>query len=201
MGLEVFDYKVILALIAALISFSNLVFYVLTIFNGKTKPHFYTWFIWALISFVVGISQILNDAGFGGYYTLLVAFNCTVISLLAFFKSGIKAAKSDHICLILCIFATSLWPITSTPIFSVILLTMIDMAGFIPTARKSYNAPHEENIFTFSIHALTWSLSIVALKEYNSITLIYPIAMVLAPIALVIFIALRRYKLGYKIIQ
>ena len=197
--LEEFDYKWALAGTAALISICNLLYYISTVIKGKTKPHMYTWLIWGLVTVIAALGQIVNGGGWGGYYTLLVAFNCFTIATLAFFKGEKNIVLFDKYCLIACLISIALWPLTKAPLLSVILVTLIDTVGFLPTLRKSYNKPHEENLISFILYGLTYSMSIVALASYNFVTVFYPAVIATSALSLAIMLMIRRRILGYKI--
>lgn len=198
--LDQLDYKWLLAGTAALISACNLIYYLGTVLANKTKPHTFTWLIWAFVMGVTSYAQIKAGAGAGGYYIMLLTINCLLIATFSYFKGTTNITKSDLICLISCLIAVSFWPLTKSPLISIILLSAIDAAGYTPTFRKSYNAPHQENLITFSIFIVTFFLSVLALSEYNPITLIYPVTLIITTLALVIFLMIRRWRLGYRIL-
>lgn len=197
---ELMDYKWALAVTAALISIGNLFYYVSNVLKGKTKPHMYTWLIWGLVTIVASLAQILSGGGAGAYFTMLIAFNCLVIAMLAYYKGEKNIHYSDKICLLLCIFAIVIWPLLKTPLLSVLIVTAIDTFGFFPTIRKSYHRPHQENLFSFAIYTLTYSLSIAALETYNFITIFYPLIIVVTAGALAVMLVIRRKQLGHKIL-
>ena len=197
--LELIDYKWALAGIAALISFCNLIYYISNVIKGKTKPHMYTWLVWGLVTVVASLAQIMSGGGAGAYYTMLIAINCLIIATLAYFKGEKDIHISDKYCLFFCFIAIIIWPLFKTPLLSVLIVTAVDTVGFMPTVRKSYLKPHEENLFSFAIYALTYSLSILALDTYNFITIFYPAVIVITAGALAIMLIVRRKQLGHKV--
>lgn len=197
--IEELDYKVVIVALAAFISLSNLAYYIFNVLIGKTKPHFYTWLIWGLVTVIAALGQIVSGGGWGGYYTLLVAFNCFTIATLAFFKGEKNIVLFDKYCLVACLISIALWPLTKAPLLSVILVTLIDTVGFLPTLRKSYNKPHEENLISFMLYGLTYSMSIVALESYNFVTVFYPAVIATSALSLAIMLIIRRKILGYKV--
>ncbi len=56
-----------IALIALTIIFTVLAnaYYIVTIFRGKTKPHIYSWLIWAIINIAACLIQLQHGAGWG----------------------------------------------------------------------------------------------------------------------------------------
>lgn len=197
--LEAVDYKWVLVGLAALISFCNLLYYISTVLKGKTKPHMYTWLIWGLVTLVAAATQIISNGGAGSYFTLLVAFNCLSIAALAYFKGSKDVALSDRICLAACLVSIVLWQVAPTPLIALLIVTGVDLTGFYPTIRKSFNSPQEENLFSFSLYGLTYFMSILALTNFNLLTTLYPLVIVLASWGLAAFLIIRRKQLGYKI--
>jgi len=197
--IELIDYKWALASFAALISVCNLIYYASNAFKGKTKPHLYTWLIWGIVTVIAAIAQIVSGGGVGAYYTLLIAFNCLFIAVLAYFKGEKDIHRSDKACLGFCLIAIILWPLLKSPLLSVLIVTIVDTVGFIPTIRKSFSKPHEENLFSFSIYAFTYSLSILALESYNFITVFYPAVIVITAASLAVMRIIRRKQLGHKV--
>ncbi len=199
--LESIDYKWVLATLSIVISFSNLLYYIWTVIKGKTKPHMYTWLIWGLVTVVAAATQFISGGGAGTWVTVLVAFNCLTIAGLAYFKGEKTIALSDKICLAGCLIAIVYWPFAVTPLISLFIVTLIDTSGFYPTIRKSFHKPHEENLISFSLYGFTYTLGILALAEYNILTVLYPFAIVLFSWATVVFLIIRRYQLGFKILR
>jgi len=197
--IESIDYKWVLAGAAAIISISNLTYYFSNVFKGKTKPHMFTWLIWGLVAMTVAAGQIVDGAGAGATLTVIASLNCMAIAILAYIKGDKNISRSDKICLFTCFIALCLWPITKLPLLSVVIVTLVDLIGYIPTIRKSYNKPHEENLFTFVIFLISVTLSIFALENYTMLTMLYFVAMNIANLSMVILLVIRRNKLGYKV--
>ncbi len=197
--LEGIDYKWVLAGIAALISMTNFGYYAFGILKGKTKPHLYTWLIWSMVAFTVAAGQIYDGAGAGAVIAILAGFNTLAIAILSLSRGSKDITQSDKILLLGCLIAIVLWPLTKSPLWSVIIVTIIDLVGYIPTIRKSYYRPHEESIYVFAIFLVTVSLGLLALHNYTLVTMFYFIAMNIANIGMAVLLIVRRQKLGHKI--
>ena len=135
--------KEIVGVTAIILAFVAYVPYVRDIIKGKTKPHVYSWFVWGLAGLIIFALQILGGAGIGAYVTLSAA----LISLLVFvlgLRNGKKdITKLDTIFFITALLSLSFWIFANQPVVSVILLTAVDIFGFLPTVRKSWNKPFE----------------------------------------------------------
>ena len=85
-----------------------------------------------------------------------------------------------------------LWYFTADPMWAVVILTVVDLLGFGPTLRKAFHFPHEENLTFFGLFLLRNLLVIVALEHYSVTTLLFPAAVALACLSLILLIGYRR---------
>ena len=60
-------YKELLAAAAIVLTFAMFVPYILSIHAGRTKPHAFSWIIWALATFVVFLAQLADRGGPGAW--------------------------------------------------------------------------------------------------------------------------------------
>jgi hypothetical protein len=188
--------KIIFSIIAAIITFISYAPYILDVRKGKTKPHVFSWFIWALIAYIAGFAQLKGGGGLGAYVALVSASTCLYIAYLAYKDSSITITRSDWFSLIASLLAIPLWVLTKNPLSAVILVSSIDTIGFWPSLRKAYNAPHEETLSNYWLAVIKNLLAIGALTRYNAITLIYPISLIItdAVFFLILFTRLRILK-------
>ncbi len=189
--------KLFLAIAATGISVCNLVYYISTVIRGRTRPHAYTWLIWSIISLIIAVAQFQNGGGYGAYVMAWIATACMTNAALGFVKGRHDIAKSDKVCLGLCLAAIAVWVATKNPFWSILLVTAVDGAGFYPTIRKSWNDPLNENWISFFIYGITFSLSIMALETYSFYTVFYPAVIAFLSWMLVAILHTRRYQLRY----
>lgn len=60
--------------------------------------------------------------------------------------------------------------------------------------------PHQENLISFFVMSMTYILGVLAIQNYNVLTLLYPLVIASFGFLLCVFLVIRRYQLGYKII-
>src|SRR3989344_9662538 len=190
--MDFFTIKNIVGIVAIVLTFIAYTPYFRDLLKGKTKPHIFSWFIWAIVTSIIYALQVSAGAGLGSLVTLAVA----VISLLIFilgFKNGNKMIKKiDIVFLILALLAIPLWLVIDQPVLSIILLSTIDMLGFVPTVRKSWNEPYSETLSLYTITTFRHALSIIALEHYNIVTMLFPITWVVANALFSIMLIIRR---------
>ncbi|MBI4018917.1 MAG: hypothetical protein HY364_01540 [Candidatus Aenigmarchaeota archaeon] len=187
------EYKTTLAILAVAVSLASYVPYFLNIFRNRTKPHVFSWFIWGLLTAIAFFAQIEKNAGAGAWVTGVTAATCFAISSIAFLKSGISyVKKSDWLCLVAALAGIVIWKITSDPLSAVIIVTLVDILGFIPTFRKAYYEPYSETVITFAAGSVTFALSILAFDNLELTTWLYPASLVVANAIFVMMVLLRR---------
>lgn len=170
-------------------------YYFRDIFAGKTKPHAYSWLVWALLTAIAFGGQLSDNGGPGSYVTGVTAAVSFVIFFLAIRQGEKNITRSDKAYLIMAILAIIPWLLTNDPVISVILISIIDFLGFIPTIRKSYHKPHEETLIHYVLAGLKFVLAIVALDHYSITTWFYPASLVAANLFFVVMLILRRKKI------
>jgi hypothetical protein len=192
--MEFFTIKNITAIVAIALTFIGYAPYFRDLLKGKTKPHLFSWFIWAIVTSIIYALQVSAGAGFGSLVTLAVAVISFFIFILGFKNGNKNIKKIDVVFLVLALLAIPLWLLVKQPIISIILLSTIDMLGFAPTVRKSWNDPYSETLSLYAITTLRHGLSIIALEHYNIVTLLFPSTWVIANALFSIMLIARRKK-------
>ncbi len=186
------DIKFILAIISSLLAITAFSLYIKDILNGKTTPHLYSWLIWSILQGTASIAIIHGNGGFGAMNLIFSTILCLSIFLLSF-KFGTKnITKYDTMCLIGSLFAIVIWIFTKDPLYSVILITIIDFVGFIPTYRKSFVEPNTETLSTYIINTVGDVLTVLALSTYSLTTVLYPASLVITNLFLIIILKYKR---------
>lgn len=188
--------KTILSIIAIVLTFIGYIPYIRDTLQRKTTPHIYTWFIWVLVTVIAYGLQVSAGAGVGSWVTLAVAVICFFIFLFGLRNGKKDITKSDTIFFILSFVALFLWLIAKQPVLSVILVSSIDMLGFVPTIRKSWNKPYSETLFSYELNSFRHGLSVLALQQYSIVTWLYPATWVIANGLFSIMLIIRRKQVG-----
>jgi hypothetical protein len=187
--------KQALSVIAIGIAIASYYPYLSNMFAGKTKPHAFSWFIWGLLTGIGFFAQLSDHAGPGAWVTGFTAAICMVIFLFALKEGRRDIIIFDWICLFGAGMALGLWAITDSPLFSVILITIIDAIGFLPTFRKTYKKPFEETLLTYMLSAIKFVVAIMALENISLITTLYPASLVFMNGIFVLIVNFRRKQI------
>lgn len=167
--------KEFLGILAVVITFVGYAPYVLDTIKGKTRPHIFSWFTWAFVTFIIFALQVLGHGGAGTYTTLATAILCSGIFILGL-KNGKKdITKFDTVIFIITLIATGIWIFAKQPVISTILIVTINTLANIPTIRKSWKDPNSETLFTWEMGAVRNFLGLIALSEFSILTWLYPV--------------------------
>ena len=192
------EIKPILSVVAILLAIVGYIPYFRDILRGKTTPHVYTWFIWGFITLIVFAQQKSFGGGVGSWVSLVVIRSIFVFILGM--KNGKKdITKTDTLFFVLALAALLLWLVAKQPILSAVLISSIDMLGFVPTLRKSWNKPYSETLFTYKIGAFRHCLTFLALEQYSIMTWLNPVSWIFANTLFSIILIVRRKKIGQVI--
>lgn len=192
------DYKIILGLIATIIALVSYIPYIKDIWKGKTKPHAFSWFIWGLLTAIAFGVQVLEHGGAGAWATGITIPLCFYIFLFALRKGKKDFSIFDWLSLLGALLAIFLWWFTGEPLLAVILVTLADVLGFFPTFYKSFHRPHDETSILYSLSAVKYFLSLLALENYNLTLGLYPGVLVIANSLFVLLLFVRKKQLKLK---
>lgn len=171
--------KELLGLIAVALTIIGHYPYIKDTIQRRTKPHVFTWIVWALVTLLAFLGQYQKGGGAGSWTTGVTGIITIAIAILAL-KNGTKdITRSDKIFFTAALLSVIPWLLTSDPTISVVILTFIDASAFIPTIRKTLRDRTSETLFTYSLNILRHGLAIAALQNYNLATYLYPSSLLL----------------------
>jgi hypothetical protein len=94
--------------------------------------------------------------------------------------------------------AIPLWVVTSDPLWSVLLVTVIDAVAYYPTFRKSFAKPDEELAFKYVLTVIRYLFSLLALEHYTVVTSVYQFVSIFMELGIVIMLLWRGAVLKRK---
>ena len=192
----IYDYHVVLGVIAASFGIAGYVIYIRSILRGFTRPHIFTWLIYVIVDGTIFAAQLAGGGGPGAFVVLTGAVANAAIVILAFQRGEKNITLSDWACFILALLAILLWWITNSPLSAVLTLTVANALAYIPTFRKSFVKPHEESVSIWALDVLRFGISIFALSALNLTTVLFPATVVLLNSLMASTILLRRRQLA-----
>lgn len=192
----IFDTKVLFAALSGLVSIFVFVNYVRTVLKKETKPHAYTWLIWGLTQGTAVAGLWYGNGGWGAAALTLSTVSVALIFLLSLRYGTKNITRSDTVVLILALLAIVIWWQLDNPLLAILMVTVIDLIGYIPSWRKTAKEPWSEALASWSVSPFGHIFAIAALAEYNFFTLLYPISIVIANYTLVVIGLINRTRIA-----
>ncbi len=166
---------------AIVLTFAAYAPYIQAIRAGQVKPHFFSWLIWTLTTAIVFFAQLAADGGAGAWPTGVSGAITIYVAWLAFvLRSDFSATPVDKAFLGAALLSLPLWYVTDDPLWSVVILTVVDALGFGPTLRKVLAKPQEESMTFYALFAVRSGLSVLALESRTLTTVLFPAVMIVA---------------------
>jgi hypothetical protein len=184
-----------LGIIAGCISVLAFCPYLISILKGKTKPNRVTWWIWSLL----GVLLFYSYRASGATDTLWVPLSYMItplITALLSIKYGVGGwTKFDLMCLFAAATSTLVWFVSGSPSTAVLLYLCIDLFGILPTIRKTFFYPEQEDKLAWLLMVIANALNIAAAGKFEFSIIVYPLYMLLCG-CVILGLSLRTAKRG-----
>jgi len=192
-------YKELLSILAMGLTIYSFYPYIRSIQIGETKPHYFSWLIWALTTTLSAFTELADHGGIGAYSVLLSGILCFYVVYLSYQQvRNYHITKVDWSVLLLALSSLVVWYLTSNPLWAAIILTTVDAFGFIPTFKKAYHYPWEENITFYVIITIRNFFAIFAMENYSITTTVFLWVINILGIILIGFIGWRRREVSVE---
>jgi hypothetical protein len=186
------ETKAVLGIIAPVISAMGDGIYIWSIVRGTTRPHLFSWLLWALMLAIIFCGQIISGAGPGAWLTGYNILANLVIVILALRSGYERATRSDWIALGVALAGIPIWVMTKDPFWSVCLETVVSFFLYYPTFRKTYHDPYSEHPVPYAIFGAAIFFQIAAMDHYNATVLLYPVSAIVIVSSFVAMVYWRR---------
>ncbi len=194
-NMDYFDYKHVLAFVATGMTIWAHIPYFMDTLKGTNKPHIFTWVIWTILTFIAAAAQISGGAGAGALVTFVTGLICLAITIAAFQKGEKNITRSDWVMFVFGLGSIPVWIMTSDPLMAVIIVTLIDVSAVVPTFRKSWHKPFEENTFMYGFNLPRHMCAIASLQTFSFVTALYPAALLLMNAVMYAMLKCRRMNI------
>ncbi|MFA6386521.1 MAG: hypothetical protein WCW04_02005 [Candidatus Paceibacterota bacterium] len=186
------DFKIIMSVVVVALTFIGYAPYIRDVIKNKTTPHSFTWLVWSFATGITFALQISGGAGLGALATLSATIICFSIFILGVIKKNKDIVYLDFVFLGFSFVALFLWVVVKQPVFSIILIVLVDVLGFLPTVRKSWKNPHSETLFSYKLNVIRQILTIFALQQYSILTWLSPAVWAIVNLLFSIMLIIRR---------
>jgi|SRR5580765_5365799 len=170
----------------------GLIPYIRDIFLHKTKPERATWWVWFVLAVLALYAQWQAGATWSLGITVANILGCGLIAVLSLKYGYGKFHARDTISLVAAGVGVGIAHYIQSPLFALLIIVGVDLAGFWLTLYKSWVAPHTETLVSWVLAVVASALALAAVGDWNLARLIYPLYLFAGNILLVVLIIYRR---------
>jgi hypothetical protein len=150
--------------IAGLLSLAAYGIYIISTIKGETKPSRSTWWILTFVGIVIMWSSYALGSTDNLWIQMSYVIGPGIIAFLSLkYGDNLGFERLDWICLIGAFFSIILWIVFNSPLVALLGSIVVDAIGLIPTVKKSYINPKEEDPTAWSLEMFASILNAMAI--------------------------------------
>jgi hypothetical protein len=168
-----------IGIISGIIGFLAFLPYIVSTFQGKTRPNKATWIIWSILGVIIAASYYAAGARETAMLPFAYALGMilTTAICLRYREEGWTAL--DKGCLAGAGAGLILWALTKDAAMALYLLTIVDAIGSIPTIEKAWKRPETEDKAAWAMFLIANALNILAINSWTFSVAMYPIYVII----------------------
>lgn len=139
--------------------------YIRSILNGKTKPHQFSWLIFAIMNGIIALSQYMKGARASVLISLAFLVSNFIILGLSFKYGTRNTSKFDILLLIFSLATIVAWIITKNPSVAIWLTVLIDIFATTMIILKIKVEPTSEAPWPWLVGAVAYTFSCLSLVD------------------------------------
>ncbi|HYF05763.1 MAG TPA: hypothetical protein VEA59_06360 [Patescibacteria group bacterium] len=192
------EHNLALSLFSVVLTVVSFAWYCFHIFKGTDRPHAFSWGIWALITGIAFGVQLTQQAGIASVALGAHALTCGIIASIGVYKKNFAYSLVDWLSLVGALVSIALWLFFKEPLQAVILLCVIDIFAFIPSFRKGFRKPFEDNVIKFLLDVVKFIPPLFALESYSIANWLYIACIIATNTAFALWLLVRRYQTKHR---
>ena len=166
--------------LGAILTIVSVVPYLIDILKGDTKPNLVSWITWTLLTGIATVAELVAGEWITAVFTASAVVETGSVVVLGLVKKVyVKYETFDIVCQIAALVGIVLWLTFNSPLIGVLGALLIDLIGALPTVRHSWQKPDEETWLAYGICTIAAVFGVLALENFNWISLSYPLYIVL----------------------
>lgn len=173
------DIKDALGALAIATSFIGILPYILSFIKGHNKPHAYSWLAWSGLGFIQFLSMSGAHAGAGAWIHLSSCILYLLIGLAALKWGDRERKPADYVALALCLASGLVVIFLQNYLLALLVTIFATTLAYVPTWRKIWKRPHEEDPSIYWIGVLMYIFSSASVAHPSFTTLVTPISLLL----------------------
>lgn len=185
-----------LAIVSAALTAACVVPYLRGVRLGNTRPQRMTWFVFASVSVVASVSQLLAGGGAGVWLSAGSAIGFAAVFAVSIRRGVGGWARTDRVVLVVAAVGVVASVVVSRPVVAIVAVVLAEIVAVALTVRKAANDPATETLSTWVIDCAAGGVAIAAVDQVSTVDLLYPIHHSIANAAVVAAIVYGRWRTG-----
>ncbi len=175
-----FDWHLVLGIVAGVISFGAIIPYIKDIVYGTTRPNVVSYILWTVLLLISILAQISAGASWSIAFLVGDLIGTSLVTALCLTGYGYgKYGKIEWVCTGLAVLAIVSWKFTNEPVLAIIFAIIADLMAAVPTVVKTYRDPWSEIPTTWFMIACAAILSIASTTIIDFPNLLFPVYLLL----------------------
>lgn len=172
--------------------------YVWQTLRGEARPHPLSWLIFGILTGTGYLVQLDQAAGPGSWVMGITTVVCLLLCLMSFWRGERMFPWYEWAFLAAAaiVFGFYLW--SREPTASATLAAAVAVLGFGPTLTKAWDRPQSDSVTTFTLNGLKFAPSLLAMDTVSVATCVFPVALLIANLAVALIIFARRRAVSFK---
>jgi hypothetical protein len=176
-----------------------LVPYLVLTWLGRVRPHVISWVIWGLATVLAGCGQWTAGAGWGAAPIAVSGTLTCLVAICAWLRrhrnlTDASVSRFDLACLAIVLATVPLWMALGDPLWSILIVTIIDLIGFGPTLRRIRHDPQADSPWLFAALATRNGLVVIGVDQIHLATVVFPASIGAASACTTLYVLLARWR-------
>lgn len=190
------DLRAVFGILAGVLSLLAFVPYIRSIYRGETRPNRATWWVWTVCNGVLFASYYASGERRSAWVPLSYMAASFVVALLSFKRGEGGLSRFDQGCALASAVGIALWAASGSPLTALMINIGVDLAGALPTMRKTYLDPRSESLSAWLIFLVANLVNLLAVDAWTEPSVALPIYYVVMTIVIVALAARRPRSVG-----
>lgn len=161
-----------LGLLAGVLSFIAYIPYFLSILKEKTRPNRASWWIWAIVGWIIFASYISVGARNTIWYALPIGISITAFLSLKYGEGGFS--RFDLFCIAGAALGLLIWWYSGIAFAALLMALLVDFFAYLPTIRKTRLDPGSEDRTACALFWIGSLLNVAAIEVWSPEIALYP---------------------------
>jgi hypothetical protein len=161
--------------VAGLVTLAGFVPYILSIRRGEAKPNRATWWIWTIACGALFASYYASGERSALWVPLSYVLGPLIIGALSLKHGEGGWTKFDLGCVGASVLGLLAWGLSGSPLVALVANMGVDLAGAMPTIRKTYRNPTSESSTAWTFFFVGSALNLFAVETWASAASMLPI--------------------------